>query len=261
MNHKPHHVRPPVLWCRPGAWYRIAVLLGALCAAPLAMAEERSFDVSDFDKLRVAGSPDVILIQGNREGVVLSGAEADLDEIKVYVDDGTLVIRPRKDWRLFSFLDSSRPVVARVQFKQLERIHTAGSNDISAESFQGNRLSVNVDGSSDVDLDNVQLQTFSVNISGAGDLQLAGESKSQAIQINGSGDYSAKNFVSETTSITINGSGDVSVHATERLDIQVNGSGDVSYLGQPQLEQQINGSGDVRALGGSDGGSRRTMMF
>ena len=114
----------------------IAHILAAasiLAAAP-ALAAERSFPVSDFSEIVLAGSPEVTVTTGGRASVVATGTDSDLDRLDIKVDGKRLLIgtKPGKwNW------SSREGVKLRVSVPTLAAATISGSGDISVNRVDG----------------------------------------------------------------------------------------------------------------------------
>jgi hypothetical protein len=70
----------------------LLVALAALAAAPAAAAE-RTYSVTDFDRIQVEGPFEVVLATGLSSKVRASGSTEALDRLSIGVEGGTLRIR------------------------------------------------------------------------------------------------------------------------------------------------------------------------
>ena len=229
----------------------------AFCAAGLASAavvgsgnvvsETRA--VSGFHGFDLSGSGDVIVTQGDTEGLVIEAEDNILPLLESTVDKRGILHLGFKEH--VGSVSSRKTVVFKLAAKTLDLMELEGSGNIRAASLSGKTLAVSLPGSGHCAVDRLQAETLKVDIDGSGDLKLAGEAHSQAITFNGSGKYEGESFKTDATTLQINGSGDARVWADTSLSVEVNGVGDVGYKGNPKIKQSINGLGRVHPLAGN----------
>ena len=203
-----------------------------------------SRDVSDFDRVSLAGSGEVILIQGETESLTIETDDNVMRYITSEVEGGTLTLGTES-----GKLVSPTRLKFTLRVKDLSGLRISGSGDIDAERFDTDDLEIVVSGSGDVRIDALMASKVQARISGSGDVELAGEATGQEVTISGSGKYRGGDLRSETVSVTISGSGNATLWTTASLDARLTGSGSVSYYGNPLTDVSSSGSGKVKGLG------------
>jgi hypothetical protein len=243
-----------------------------------------SGDVSDFDRVSLTCSGDVVITQGEEESLTIETDDNIIEYVMVEVRSGTLELSIKKGVNI-----SPTRFRFTLSVKDLDELSVSGSGDVTADSLITDRLAVKVSGSGDVRVDSlavdrmhvqsfgsgdvridaltadiVDLQIYGsggawidalatgsvdVEIFGSGDVELSGEVDQQDIGISGSGDYRGGDLRGEMAEVTINGSGDVTVWVTESLDARSNGSGTLNYYGDPQTSFSRSSSGEILSLG------------
>lgn len=205
-----------------------------------------SRNVSNFDRVDLGGSGEVVITQGGEESLTVETDDNIMQYVTTKVRGGTLHLG--FDNIRFQSISPSR-LKFTLTVKDLTGMSVSGSGNINAASLDTDRLEVNVSGSGDVRIDSLTAEEVKIQISGSGDVELAGEVSGQDIDMNGSGQYHAGDLRSETIEIKISGSGDATVWATESLDVRLIGSGSVSYYDRPQTSLSSSGSGKIKSLG------------
>lgn len=185
--------------------------------------------VSGFNGVSLAVPARIEIVQGDREGVELTGDDNVLAEIETVVDQGSLKLRWRKDVSVRNAGTLRGTVYART----VEAIAISGSGDVHAPALQSKQLAL--------------------RIAGSGDMNLAGRADAVQVRISGSGNVKAAKLDARQAKVNIAGSGDATLWARESLSVTVAGSGDVRYYGDPSVEKRIAGSGSVRRAGASPG--------
>jgi hypothetical protein len=209
------------------------------------VTESRS--VSNFDRVSLSGSGEVIVTQSGEESLTVETDDNIIEYVTTEVRGGTLYLG-------FDTTGPKSISPTRLRFdlnvKELIGLKISGSGEITAASLDTDRLEVGVSGSGDVEIDSLTAQEVEVRISGSGNVELAGEATGQDITVSGSGKLRAGDLRSETVEVSISGSGDATVWAIESLDARISGSGSVEYYGSPTVDSSGSGSGKVRHLGG-----------
>lgn len=230
----------------------LAILIVLLSACNLAglrgsgdlITETRN--VSNFDRISLSGSGNVIITQNGEESLVVETDDNIMEYVTTEVRGGTLELG-------FSSARAGGISPTRLTFTlsvdNLEGLTVSGSGDIEAEGIETDSLEINVSGSGDIRVDSLTADLVEAQISGSGEIVLAGEAADQDIQISGSGKYRAGDLLSETVTVEIGGSGDVTVWTTNSLDASIGGSGNVSYYGTPSVSSSTSGSGSINSLG------------
>jgi carbon monoxide dehydrogenase subunit G len=210
---------------------------------------DRNFALSGFTGVQVAGAYDITVHSGPATSVSANGSEKALDDMRVEVKDGTLVISHAQH-RLFGFgwggSQSAGPVSVVVTVPGLDHAVIAGSGGIAIDKIGGPRFKGEVAGSGDLKLATVDADDVSFEIAGSGGIIAAGKAKSVTYEIAGSGDIDAAGLIAETAKLSIAGSGGIKGHATGTADIEILGSGDVTLTGGAKCTIEKHGSGDVR---------------
>jgi len=231
---------------------RAALLLAAVVVALPASADDRiseSRPVGAFRSVRLVGSADLLLKQGDTSSLVVEGDKTALPALKVEMRGDELVLTyEQRSYAWFSADKKSPRFVLTT--KTLDRISSSGSGDIAADSFTvAGDLEIAVAGSSDVKIGALAARKLLVRISGSGDVTLAGGVLEQNVRIAGSGDYHCGALQSANATMTIAGAGDATLWARDNLSVKIAGSGDVKYYGRPTISKSIAGVGSITGLG------------
>ena len=189
---------------------------------------QKTYDWTGTDELTVDLAADVTLVEGDKPGIVVTGQQRDVDQVRVeggrifWQDDG------RRDRHIVWHDDRGLKIV------------------VTAPKVS----KINVNGSADVTLDNYSQPALAISIAGSGDVDGKGATERLTVDVAGSGDVDLRNLPARTAALTIAGSGDINADATDEAIVKVSGSGDVTLQRSPtKLEQEVAGSGDVYVAG------------
>lgn len=208
---------------------------------------QRSFDLSGFQSISVAGPFDVVVTVGQPHSVRAEGDADLLDRLKIEVDGDTLRIATKKDH--WSFGGKHGKATIRIAMPAIDAAAIAGSGDLKIDRVQGDRFAASIGGSGDMDIGAMQVGDAAFAVAGSGGIRAAGSAGVSSIKVAGSGEVDAERLESRNASISIAGSGDVRVRAMETAKVSIAGSGDVTVAGPAKCSVSKMGSGQVRCTG------------
>lgn len=185
-------------------------------------------EVEGFSKVVLKGCGNILVNQGEEEGLEIEAQEGAMEYITSEVKDNTLYLEYNR-----TFLNHLCGLLST------DINYTLGIKD-----FNG----VTIEGSGSVVAKDIITDALDIKVEGSGNFEMTGTSTTQTIKIIGSGKYLAKDLVSQTTEIDIAGSGRIEVNVKDELDVDIAGSGNVYYIGQPKINQSIAGSGKIESF-------------
>lgn len=177
--------------------------------------------VGHFKEIELSGSGELIVEQTDSESVSVEAEDNLLPLITVEVSGDRLNLGFRNGVNV----RPTKPIVFRVNVKELTGLALSGSGSAKLTKIETPRLVV--------------------RISGSGEVHISGKADKQEVHISGSGSYSAEHLASKDATIEISGSGSAAVDASEHLEASISGSGSIEYAGNPSVNQHISGSGSV----------------
>lgn len=213
-------------------------------------AKNKDYNVSGFHGIDVSHGFDVILVQGNSEGLTLTAQENLLEYITVTVDQGILKIYSDKN------INATQPLKARITFKDINKLHVSGGGDVSAETpVNVQKMDIGMSGGGDVTL-NLNTDALECGISGGGDLKIDGNIKNYTLDLTGGGDVTSVVNAAGIIDCRVSGGGDVKIKSTgntSEAKIDISGGGNLTLdLDADKLKCQLSGGGDA-ALSGHAG--------
>jgi carbon monoxide dehydrogenase subunit G len=241
LRHTLAHLIAPALLC-------LSLLPQAAQAARVtgsgtSATETRS--VGDFQAVRLSGSMDLQVRQGNTASVQVTADDNLLALLETVVE--TTANGPTLDvrWKKGTSLYTKSKVLVSVVTPRLTALTAAGAGDMQVEAFNTPALKLSISGSGDARLNSLSTEDLGISIAGSGDVIGTGSATRTTVSIAGSGDVRLSGMKSEEVSVTIAGSGDAAVNANKSLEVRIAGSGDVSYTGNATVKSKIAGSGSV----------------
>jgi len=212
----------------------------------LASGADRVWNLTDFDRIKISGSPRVTLVQGDIERISANGDNDALEQLEVLVADGELIVRKKRGHWLKGWI--GEPIELVIEFIDLERLKLSGATKLYVEELRSPTFSLGISGSGDTHIKQFQGDSLNLRVSGSATIDVGGAVNTQVIGISGSADYEARDLATQSTTIRISGSADAHVAVASTLDAKISGSGSVRYLGQPKVSSSVSGSGKIRPL-------------
>lgn len=178
--------------------------------------------------------------------IQLNGREEDIKRVEYKVENGTLIVRTKKNDGI-GHSRSIQDVELTAVVKSLEVVHSRGSGDVDVKGSIGD-FELSTSGSGDVSVRG-EIGNTKVVSRGSGDLQLVGlKAKIFSAKSRGSGDMDVSGEV-DVAKINMTGSGDfegAKLVVLDEASISTAGSGDVDVCVKGQVkEQSSRGSADI----------------
>jgi hypothetical protein len=226
-----------------------ALLALAAAAAPAAAAE-RTFSVTDFDRVQVDGPYAVTVVTGQFSGARAEGSTQALDRVSVEVLGSTLRVRPnRSAWGGYPG-ERSGPVRLVLTTRDLRAAAVVGSGTLEVDRLKGLKVDLSVNGSGRLSVARVEADNLVVGLLGGGRITLAGAAKQLKATIQGSGDLHAAELRTDDAQILSDTAGNVSVAVARTAKVTATGPGDVEIIGTPSCTVEAKGSGQVLCTSG-----------
>lgn len=207
----------------------------------------KEFAVGAFDRLAVAGSPDVVVTVGGAPSVRAEGSQKMIDRLDIRVENGALKIGTRKNNN--SFIHRGGRLTIYVTAPSLTAAQVMGSGGIRIDKVEGQSFASAIAGSGELDIASLKVGEASFSIAGSGTVRAAGTAQSANVSVAGSGDAGLERLEARRAKVSVAGSGDVRARAMETAEISVRGSGDVTLSGTAKCTIDKAGSGDARCTG------------
>lgn len=231
-----------------------ALLTLVLAAAP-ALAADRPYPVSDFNRLVVEGPYRVRLVVGGATRAIASGTREALDRVAIESAGQTLRIRPRRNqWGANGATDPG-PVTIELRTRTLRSARLLGPAVLEVEGAGagvapgGRDVEFMVQGSGTLRAIRVVADTLSLGLLGAGSLEVSGSAETLRGQFQGTGNVAAASLVADSAIITTNTVGSVALRVSGRAEVTAYGLGTVTIAGSPACVLNGSSSAQVRCGG------------
>jgi uncharacterized protein (AIM24 family) len=220
----------------------VPALLLAAAAAP-AMAAERTYSVTDFDRVQVDGPYEVVLTTGGSSKARASGSQLALDAVTVEVSGGVLRVHAnRSAWGGYPG-QTVEPAKVFASTRDLKAAAVRGAGSLSIDRARGLRVDLALAGNGRLAVASMAADQLNVDLLGAGRISLTGAAKQMRATIQGSGDLDAAGLKVEDAQLDADTAGTVAFEALRTAKVKAAGAGDVTIAGAASCTIQSRGSG------------------
>lgn len=226
---------------------RIVLALLALWISFPAIAAERRYTVTDFERVRIEGAYQVSLVTGRASSARASGSQEALDRLQIDVEGKTLRVRPnRSAWGGYPGRQDAGPLHITLTTQSLRAATVQGAGTLNVDKAGGLRLDISLAGSGMIVIPKIEADALAVALLGSGTIQLGGKAKSARAQISGSGNLLAEGLTASDAQVLGDTAGTIRLTASRSAKVTASASGDVDVLGAPACTVKITGTGRVR---------------
>ncbi len=218
------------------------------------ITETRS--VSGFNRivLKAQHENELILTQGDREGLTIEGPSCCVHRIDAEVRGGTLYIgaggslRERLSDALTTSLNRPR-IRYRVTVRELRGLEITAMASVRAAAIEARDLDLRFRGLGQMRIDSLVADRLQAQLMGGARMELSGRVEQQSVAVGGPGQFLAPDLECRAAQVSVGGMGAATVWATRDLDVTVRGPGRVSYYGAPRVKKSIAPMGSLVCLG------------
>jgi hypothetical protein len=209
------------------------IALAVMAVAAPALAGERVYSVTDFDRISVEGPYIVHLVTGRPTTARATGNTAALDRLRIDVSGQTLRIRRNRDyWGGNEGAQEGIPTI-ELTTRTLRSARLIGPARLDLDRLEGQRVDLAVEGSGALSAGDVAADTLSIGLAGSGRIELAGRANALTADLQGTGDLVASRLTAQDATITSATSGSVSLTAARSATVTALGVGSVTIGGRP----------------------------
>ncbi|WP_375245723.1 head GIN domain-containing protein [Qipengyuania pacifica] len=188
-------------------------------------------------ELVLAGPDKVIVTEGEKLDIAVSGEDAAVDAVRFSLDEGSLGISRAKDMGKIGGV-----ATVRVTMPSLTAMVLAGSGDIEAASMRG-KADVTIAGSGKAKVARFDADSLDLTIAGSGSFEGAGTVDMLDMTVAGSGKADMAGLKVGNADISVAGSGDAEFASDGKVDASIMGSGTIMVNGRADCTVSAMGSG------------------
>lgn len=225
------------------AW--LPVFCVAAVAASPAMAAERNYSVTSFDRIRVDGPYKVKLTTGVAPFAIASGSAMAIDQVSIDVEGRTLIVRSNPNsWGGYPG-QASGPVEIAIGTHDLSQAWVNGSGTLSIDKIRGLTFDLALQGSGSATVGAADVDQMKIGISGAGNVAIAGKAPKLTAIVRGTSVLDAAGLATKDASVGAEGPSEVRIAASATAKIDARGLTSVAVAGNPSCTVKAQGSAVV----------------
>ena len=212
-------------------------VLALIALAAPAHAADRSYVVTNFDRVRVDGPYSVQVEVGTGGGAAASASGDDraLGDLDISVNGGTLTVRKGSQGWGERGKASGPPPVIILRTPAVRGATVVGGAKLALNGrLRTARLDVQITGAGTIDARGVDADDVVVTVIGNGNVALAGRTARARFSTNGGGSIAATALDAGEIVVTLEGAGETRASARYLADLTNKGLGLIAVAGKPK---------------------------
>jgi len=203
-------------------------------------SDSRTYTITDFDRVAASDALIITINQGNSFSIQADGDRRNLDDLMIYKNGSTLVIRyDHYEKRQYNTsINLTLPALEGSDFSSAVSANISGFTNV-------NQFDLTLSGASLAQLD-MEVSELNFSLSGASQLQLNGKGQTLNGTLSGASLLSAFNFPSSQAKLIVTGASNGKVSVSQQLEVNASGASLVQYRGNPQVEIEASGESIVK---------------
>ena len=215
----------------------------------------KSFEIKDFDGLRVSIPANIVIRESNTYLVKIDATEREFENLVVEKTSGDIlrIYSERDRWRWnewknknktsiiiempnINILQASAASNTDIEFSSIEdlTIRLSGASDLDLNSDVSN-LIANVSGASDVDIDG-KVKSSNFKISGASDVDIEGTGENLVLRASGASTFDGRDFNVGTITLIVSGASTAYVNSIDKLNVDASSASSVYHYGTGSID-------------------------
>ena len=211
----------------------------------------RTIEISDINKIQIESIFDIELIQDEKEYIIATGSQTQLNKLKIHSKENTIILRHN----FKSIITNDAPIKLKIHLKDINTILAQSPSNITSKTNLTNNLNILVLESAElVEMNlNLNCQKLSFHVKGpvSGRYQFKGECTEASYVLNGTTNIEATDFKTQNTNIAQNGIGEAHIFAEQKIMATIYSFGNIYYKGNPEIiikRIQINNQSPIAKL-------------
>jgi hypothetical protein len=217
----------------------------ALLAAP-AVAAERSYSVTSFDRIRIDGPYQVTLRTNVAPFAKASGTQASLDGVSIKVEGRTLIVRTDSGGGWGGYPGEGRgPVTITLGTHELATAWVNGAGALLIDKVKGLSFDLAIQGSGVARIDAANVDQLRIGLSGSASSRIAGKALKLTATVRGSSSLDAEGLSVKDAVIGAEGPALVRAAISGTAKVDALGLASVAITGSPSCTVKAQGSSTV----------------
>ena len=215
----------------------------------------KSFEIKDFDGLRVSIPANIVIRESDTYLVKIDATEREFENLVVEKTSGDIlrIYSERDRWRWnewknenktsiviempnINILQASAASNTDIEFSSIEdlTIRLSGASDLDLNSDVSN-LIANVSGASDFDIDG-KVKNSNFKISGASQVDVEGSGEILELRVSGASKFDGRDFNVGTISLIVSGASTSHVNSIDKLNVDASSASSVYHHGTGSID-------------------------
>jgi phage shock protein PspC (stress-responsive transcriptional regulator) len=206
--------------------------------------ENKLWDLKDFDRVSLDSNFKVNVHPALEYKVETTGTQSDLDNLKVFVENGTLKTE-RTLKNKFCIFCRTHKVIFEVYMPTLLAVQGQGASEITIEKgFISESLNVDLSGASKATLD-VEVKNLLIKLSGASKLEAFGIASTTELQLSGASKATLNTMEISDAKAKLSGASRVSFGGLNTLQAQLSGASKITYNSVNSIQESTSGASKI----------------
>jgi hypothetical protein len=216
-----------------------------LVAAEPALAAERTFSITSFDRIRIDGPYRVKLTTSVAPFARVTGSSAAIDRVSVEVQGRTLVVHTsQSSWGGYPGQPVG-PVEIAVGTHELTSAYLNGAGSLAIDRVKGLSFELYVQGSGSAAIGDMAVDQLKLGMSGAGSASVAGSAAKVTAVVRGTSSLDASALAVKDGTLAAEGSAVIKANVSNSAKIDARGTAAVEIAGRPACTIKAEGSATV----------------
>ncbi|RRB04338.1 head GIN domain-containing protein [Larkinella rosea] len=207
--------------------------------------ENRTFNVSNFDRLDLGSAFIIHVSRGSGYKVTASGRSSDLDDLEAKVISNKLQVRykDKNGWNR-----NRQRVTINVTMPDLRSVSFSGASRSDVTGFRNlKELGIDISGASTSTIE-VDAERVMVDLSGASNVTLTGQAKRLEGEVSGATTLKAYDLKVANATVDLSGASSARMNVTDRLDAEASGASSLTYRGSASIRSNTSGASSIKSV-------------
>jgi Putative auto-transporter adhesin, head GIN domain len=209
------------------------------------LAAERSYPVTDFERIDITGPYIVTVEAGKSPGARASGSVEALERVTVETQGRILRIKPSQNsWGGWPGAQTVAPTI-KVTVPFLREAALSGGGSLTISKMRAQVVRLGVVGSGKLTVAAIDTDKLTASLLGSGIVTLAGKAATGLITSEGTGNIVASSLTVGVLDVSASSAGTAQVTAGRTAKVNSTGAGDITIMGSPACSVKSAGAGRV----------------
>jgi len=215
------------------------LIIGLLVSTFFTLNAQESFNLTDFNSIKVSGNIEAELIPSSTNKVVITDYDGDF--IEWSVKGSFFKIKTKSKWNSWS---KKKRFKVQIYFtKELTSVGSSASAAIeSSATLKGKQINIDASSGSQIEL-NCNYEFIDVDASSGASVNLAGTANRQSADVSSGATYEGFSLKCKKTQAEASSGASADVNASESLDASASSGGSIGYRGNPSQVSKNKSSG------------------